>query len=96
MIRFRRRLNISPGFSLNLGKRGASLSLGRRGAHVTLGHGQLRETAGLPGTGLSYTRTQGHRRRAPRQAGGIGAALLGLFVLYVLARMMLHAAGIIG
>jgi hypothetical protein len=95
-LRFRRRLNIAPGFSLNLGKRGASLSLGRRGAHVTLGHGQMRETVGLPGTGLSYTQTQGRRRRRPKRSGGIGAALLGLFVLYVLIRMALHAAGIIG
>jgi hypothetical protein len=42
----------------NLSKSGASLSLGRRGAHVTVGHGQVRNTVGMPVTGLSYTSTR--------------------------------------
>jgi hypothetical protein len=57
-FRFRRSLRIAPGFRINLGKKGASLSIGGRGAHITVGHGQVRETVGLPGTGLSYTATQ--------------------------------------
>jgi hypothetical protein len=64
-LRFRRRISLAPGFSLNLGKRGASLSVGRRGAHVTVGHGQVRSTVGLPGSGISYTKTtsvQGDRQ----------------------------------
>jgi hypothetical protein len=54
-FRFRRSIRVLPFLRLNIGKRGASVSIGGRGAHVTLGHGQVRETVGLPGTGLSYT-----------------------------------------
>ena len=58
-FRFRRSIKLLPGIRLNIGKRGVSTSIGVRGAHVTLGHGKLRETVGLPGTGLSYTHVEG-------------------------------------
>jgi len=54
-FRFRRSIRILPGIRLNVSKSGVSTSVGVRGAHVTLGHGKVRETVGLPGTGLSYT-----------------------------------------
>ena len=54
-FRFRRTLRLLPGIKINLSKSGASVSLGARGAHVTVGHGQVRETVGVPGSGLSYT-----------------------------------------
>jgi len=54
-FRFRRSIRILPGIRLNLSKSGVSTSIGVRGAHVTMGHGKVRETIGLPGTGLSYT-----------------------------------------
>jgi hypothetical protein len=54
-FRFRRSIRILPGLRLNIGKRGVSTSIGVRGAHVTVGHGQVRETVGIPGSGLSYT-----------------------------------------
>jgi hypothetical protein len=58
-FRFRRSFRILPGLRLNIGKRGVSTSIGVRGAHITVGHGQVRETVGLPGTGLSYTHVEG-------------------------------------
>ncbi|HJU18582.1 MAG TPA: DUF4236 domain-containing protein [Stellaceae bacterium] len=87
-LRFRRRISIAPGFALNLGKRGASLSIGRRGAHVTVGHDHVRETVGLPGSGLSYTHVS-HRRRRVRRHGSIG----GLLLLF-LALWALHGLGV--
>ncbi len=55
-FRFQRRLRLFKGVSLNIGKRGiSSISLGTRGAHTTLGKSGIRNTIGLPGTGLSYT-----------------------------------------
>jgi len=57
-FRFQRRFKIFPGVSVNLSKSGVSASVGTRGAHVTVARGQVRETVGLPGTGLSYTQTQ--------------------------------------
>jgi hypothetical protein len=58
-FRFRRSLRILPGIRLNFGKRGVSTSIGVKGAHITVGHGKVRETVGLPGTGLSYTHVEG-------------------------------------
>jgi len=57
-LRFRRSVKILPGVRLNFSKSGVSTSVGTRGAHVTIGHGQVRETVGIPGTGLSYTEVQ--------------------------------------
>jgi uncharacterized protein DUF4236 len=68
-FRFRRSLRILPGIRLHIGKRGVSTSIGVRGAHVTLGHGSVRETVGLPGTGLSYTHVEGARKTAIKARG---------------------------
>lgn len=54
--RFRRSLKIAPGLRLNIGKRGiSSLSVGGRGARMTFGRQGVRQTVGLPGTGLSFS-----------------------------------------
>ena len=60
-LRFWRRVKVAPGVTLNLSKTGTSVSLGPRGARTTLGHGKVRQTMGLPGTGLFYTRTLGRK-----------------------------------
>jgi hypothetical protein len=69
---FRRSVQLLPGIRLNIGKRRASVSIGGRGAHVTVGHGQVRETVGLPGTGLSYTHVE--RTHHQTAANTVGAA----------------------
>jgi hypothetical protein len=71
-FRFRRSIRVLPGLRLNVGKRGMSTSIGGRGAHVTIGRGQLRDTVGLPGTGLSYTQVEGPPKT---HQDGPGAAL---------------------
>lgn len=54
--RFRRSVKIFPGLRLNISKRSAGLSAGPRGAKVSINtRGEVRRTAGIPGTGLSYT-----------------------------------------
>ena len=55
-LRFYKRIQILPGFYLNISKRGISFSFGPRGAHVTVGNKGTRYTVGAPGTGLSYTK----------------------------------------
>jgi hypothetical protein len=57
-FRFRRSVKIIPGVRINFSNSGVSTSVGVRGAHVTIGHGKVRETVGIPGTGLSYTEVQ--------------------------------------
>ena len=57
-FRFHRSLKIVPGLRLNLSKTGISASVGERGMTVNVRGDRLRETASLPGTGLSYQTSQ--------------------------------------
>jgi hypothetical protein len=58
-FRFRRTWNIVPGVRFNLGLKSGSVSFGVRGLHYTVGTAGSRITAGLPGTGLSWTKKIG-------------------------------------
>ena len=84
--RFYRRVKILPGVSLNFSKRGTSLSVGTRGAHVTLGRGHVRETVGIPGTGISYTSNQ----KAERSTSAPGSRRA-LYVLAIVGILLLLA-----
>lgn len=58
-MRFRKSKTIAPGVKLNLGKSGASVRFGGKGAGVTLNtKGKVTTSAGIPGTGLSYSSTK--------------------------------------
>ncbi len=96
-FRFRRTIKVLPGIRLNLSKSGVSTSIGRRGAHVTIGHGKVRETVGLPGTGLSYTQVEDARRErdhgdasqaVPRAGGSLLRWLLGILLAFVLVPLI--------
>ncbi len=85
-LRVRKIVRILPGVRLNLSKSGGSLSLGGRGLSVNLGKDGVRTTAGMPGTGVSYS------TRAPWSTGGAGfkpwavvAAVAAVVVLATLA-----------
>lgn len=54
-FRFRKSVRLMPGVRLNFSNRGVSTSLGGSGATVNIGKRGVRATAGLPGTGLSYS-----------------------------------------
>jgi hypothetical protein len=54
-FRFRRTFKIIPGVRLNVSKSGTSISVGARGAHYTISGKGTRITAGIPGSGLSWT-----------------------------------------
>ena len=53
-FRFRRRVRILPGLSLNISKSGISTSVGRRGATLNISKRGTKTTIGLPGSGLSW------------------------------------------
>ena len=82
-FRFRRSIKVAPGVRINLSKSGVSTSIGARGAHVTIGHGQVRETVGIPGSGLSYTEQQ------RSSSGGAGGLLIVILVLAAIAWLFL-------
>jgi hypothetical protein len=83
-FRFHRSLKILPGVRLNFSGSGISTSIGGRGAHVTFGHGRVRETIGVPGTGISYTTSRRTRNSSgstrPNNGLGIGGWILVLFI----------------
>ncbi len=57
-LRYRKSITIFPGVKLNISKSGLSLSVGKKGAHVTAGtSGRKSVSVGIPGTGMSYTKT---------------------------------------
>ena len=68
-IRFRRRLKIAPGITLNFNKNSVGLSLGVRGAHYTMNSsGRRTISAGIPGTGISSVETLSGGTRTRRTA----------------------------
>jgi uncharacterized protein DUF4236 len=90
-FRFRRRLTLFPGFSLNLGRSGlTSVSVGTRCAHYTVGRRGARATVGIPGSGFSYTATTHHHRGRPaaRRRGSFVLGLCGIYLYYLLFRWL--------
>jgi hypothetical protein len=71
-FRFRKSVNLGFG-RVNLGKRGASLSVGGRGNVINLSPRGAHHTAGIPGTGLSWSHKLGgstsRPARKPRGGG---------------------------
>lgn len=60
-LRFRKSLRIVPGLKVNFSKQGlSSLTVGGKGLTYNIGRKGTRGTAGLPGTGLSYSHYTPH------------------------------------
>ena len=57
-LRFRKSIKIAPGVKVNFGKKSSSVTFGGKGLHHTVSStGRSTTTAGIPGTGLSYSKT---------------------------------------
>ena len=54
-LRFRKRITLFPGVKLNLSKGGMSISVGKRGFTLNFSKRGIRQTTGVPGSGISYT-----------------------------------------
>jgi hypothetical protein len=54
-FRLRRSVKLAPGVRVNLNKGGPSVRVGPQGAGVTVATKGTRATAGIPGTGLSFS-----------------------------------------
>ena len=95
--RFRKRIRIVKGLWINLSKRGGSLSVGGHGLTANISKKGVRETVGLPGSGISYqTRrvgtSQAHRpARAPRKfvspARFLALIAITVIILWILAHL---------
>ena len=75
-FRFRKSFKIAPGVRLNIGKKSVGISAGVKGARVSVNSsGRKTTTVGLPGTGLSYSKTEkiGGRKTTTRSASSNNA-----------------------
>jgi hypothetical protein len=54
-IRFRKTFTLFPGVRVNLSKGGMSISVGRQGFTLNFSKRGVRQTTGLPGSGISHT-----------------------------------------
>jgi hypothetical protein len=52
-VRIRKSFNLFPGVKVNMSKGGMSITVGRRGFHLNFSKRGVRQTVGLPGTGIS-------------------------------------------
>jgi hypothetical protein len=52
-IRFRKSFTIFPGVKVNVSKGGTSLTVGKRGFHLNFSRRGVKQTVGLPGSGIS-------------------------------------------
>ena len=58
-LRFRKSFKIAPGVRVNVGKKSVGISAGVKGARVSVNSkGRKTTTVGLPGTGLSYSKSE--------------------------------------
>lgn len=67
-FRFRKSVRLMPGVRLNLSKGGISTSLGGRGGSINIGKRGVRATAGIPGSGLSYSQQLFTAPKGPSQS----------------------------
>ena len=66
-LNFRKSITLLPGVKLNLNKKSAGLSFGVKGARYSVNtNGQRRATVGIPGTGVSYTKTFGSKKKSAK------------------------------
>lgn len=55
-FRFRKKIRIAPGISLNISKKGiSSMTIGKPGASLNIGGKNPKATIGIPGSGMSWT-----------------------------------------
>ena len=74
-FRMRKSIKIMPGVRVTLSPRGVSTSVGVRGARMTLGStGRVTSTLGIPGSGMSYTKTVGHVGRGKTRSSATSSA----------------------
>lgn len=53
--RFRRTFTLFPGVKVNVSKGGMSFTVGKKGFHLNFSKRGVRQTVGLPGSGISHT-----------------------------------------
>ena len=64
-FRFRKSIRVGKYFRVNVSKSGIGYSIGKRGARITVSaNGRKTGTIGIPGTGISYSKTLGGKEKS--------------------------------
>lgn len=64
-LRFRKSISVAKGVKVNINKKSAGVTVGKRGAHYTINTtGKQTASVGLPGTGLSYSKSFGGKKKS--------------------------------
>ncbi len=87
-LRFHKSVTLLPGVRVNFSKSGASVSLGGKGLTYNIGSKRNRATVGLPGSGLSYSKTTGNGK-----SGGLATAVIILAVLAYVGKLVWEHMG---
>lgn len=70
-LRFRKSIKIAPGVKINLNKKSTSVTFGSKGVHYTASStGKKTASVGIPGTGISYTKTTGQSSKQKKTSEG--------------------------
>lgn len=68
-LRFRKSISVAKGVKVNINKKSAGVTVGKRGAHYTINTtGKQTASVGLPGTGLSYSKSFGGKKKSNSKA----------------------------
>lgn len=67
-LRFRKSIKIAPGIRINFNAKSTSITFGKKGLHYTVSStGRKTVSAGIPGTGLSYSASASTKKHRPSQ-----------------------------
>lgn len=98
-LRFRKSFKIAPGVKFNLGKKSAGISIGgKHGGASWNSRSGSRVRASAPGTGLSYSRKLGGKKRRKKKApelGCLGYVLLAALVPAALSSINWTSVGVV-
>lgn len=87
-FRFRKRVRILPGVTVNISKKGVtSTTFGRRGFTTTVGKRGTRVNAGIPGTGLSYSKQLSGTRQPQERKTSVWSVILTLVAIVFLVAL---------
>lgn len=88
-FRYRKTKSIAPGVKVNLNKNSASVRFGGKGAGTTFNtNGKVTRSAGIPGTGLSYTNSSGGSSSKSDNANCLGC-LIPIVVLVLILTIVI-------
>ncbi len=83
-LNFRKSIKLLDGVKLNVGKKSVGVSIGTKGAHYSINSsGKQTATVGIPGTGLSYSKTLGKSKKAKSKKAILGFVAVAAIVLVI-------------